>query len=131
MVLQKNQVNEIVIEVSERATLSNPFYLFEFVNKHTKQRVFCICVNESESIERYDLFNIEDKADPDPEAGEVNLASGTQYHVKIYEQPSDSNIDPEEEGVTLLKEDVWSVANNTAEPVAYNGASTTNVAYGG
>lgn len=129
MVIVKSEVNQVVIEISERATLTSPYYLFHFENVQSHQNYYCVCENLSTILQRSDEFSIEDKVGPVATDGEVNLPAG-EYHVKIYEQASSTNVDPAL-ATTLLKEDRWTVAGEEAEVVAYNGASNTGTAYGG
>ena len=129
MVLQKNQVNEIVIEVSQYGELSSPYYLFHFQSVPAGTDRYCVCTNTSTTLARCDRFSIEDKSNPDNTAGEINLPAGV-YHVKVYEQESDSNLDPEQAS-KLLKEDRWTVEGDTPEVTAYDGAPNNNEAYGG
>jgi hypothetical protein len=122
MILQKGQVNDLIIYVTERTTLDVPYFLFHFLNQGTDQNYYCTLLNTSVNPEHYDEFSLTEGAD-------VTLPAGT-YLVKVYEQPDPDNLDPENV-TSLVREDIWVVAGEEVETTAYNGASNTGAAYGG
>lgn len=93
MNINRGEINEVPVTVTEMTTLSAPvYYLFEF-----KPRIgipaYCIGTNTSTHTGRYDLFLIEETDSPDPLIGQVSLPSG-DYTYTIYQQSSSTNLDP-------------------------------------
>lgn len=85
-VLEKNTVNNIVVTISERSQLVDPFFLVVFSSKfdtdgHT---VNCSVQNGVASNVRFDLLVITEKTNPEPLLGEVYLIEG-EWSYKIYE----------------------------------------------
>jgi len=84
-VLDKSTVNNVVVTVSERSRLTDPFFLVVFSNKFSTSEVLKSCSLKSDfSNPRYDLFIIEEKTDPDPLSGEVYLIEG-EWSYEVYE----------------------------------------------
>ena len=85
-VINKGQVNNIVVTVSERSELLDPYYLIVFKNKFSTSDVYkyCSVQNGVASNVRYDLFVIEEKTSPDPLNGEVYLIEG-EWSYEVYE----------------------------------------------
>jgi len=131
MTINKNAINDIVVTVTEKTTIDNPIYLFEFFNKETKDFSYCISENTS-TQDRYDSFSIEDTNTPDPLMGQVNLTTG-EYRYKIYQQTSSTNLDPDNttpaEFTDWVEQGVLDVFGTETSPSQYEGA-TTNTAYG-
>ena len=77
-VLEKNKVNNVVLTLSERSQLLNPWFLIVFTNKFSTSDVIrsCSLQNGVSFNIRYDLLIIEEKASPDPLSGEVRLIEG-------------------------------------------------------
>ena len=73
--------------VTELQTLTAPHWLFEFIDEQSQQSVTCILENVSLSTSRYDEFQITDGVD-------VTFPYAGFYTYRIYEQESDSNLDP-------------------------------------
>jgi hypothetical protein len=85
-VLEKSMVNNIVVTVSERSQLLNPFFLIVFKSKFSIDDYFvnCSLQNSVASNVRYDLLVITEVASPDPLLGEVYLLEG-EWSYEIYE----------------------------------------------
>jgi hypothetical protein len=89
--------------------LTAPFWLFEFTHQQSFESVTCILDNISPGIARYDEFVITDGVD-------VVFPYNGDYTYRIYEQDSDTNLDPLqaynlcEEGIAVVIED--QAANN-------------------
>jgi len=127
--ITKNTINDkVIVTVTEKVTLVNPFFLFQFKKEETNDFYYCIAANTSTEKQRYDKFSIEDKANPNPLVGEVNLPIGT-YQYWIYEQSSSTNLDP-----TLTTSEVeQSLATvikiGTSPIITYESANTKNISY--
>lgn len=85
LILLRNSSNPIGVTASERATLSDPFFLFSFTNKMTEVTTNFFSERLNPDSNRYDLFEITMPSD-------VDLSSGS-YSYRIYEKESDDNTD--------------------------------------
>jgi len=110
MQLKKNQVNSnITLTLSEKTTLTDAVYLFNFNSDQTKEDYFLICQDlaTTEQKKRFNLFNITEGVD-DPLNSSIILGLTGRYHYTIYEQLSTTNLDPTglnivERGIMTLK----------------------------
>ena len=96
MILRKNSINVVGLTLVEKTTLPNPYYLFEFQNIYTRKKYFQIFTDVSVSGEartRANEFNIE-VVDSGSGANKIILGDIGQYNYTIYEQVSDSNLNP-------------------------------------
>jgi hypothetical protein len=96
MLLQKNSVNIVSLTLAEKTTLPSPYYLFEFQNVYTRKKYFQIFTDVSasgEARERANEFNIE-VVDSGSGANKIILGDIGLYNYTIYEQTSDSNLNP-------------------------------------
>lgn len=76
----------MIVTVTEKTTITNPFYLIHFESVATSKNAFFISSNISNSTDRFDEFVI---SPTDIET----LDEGT-YNYYIYAQLSDTNLDP-------------------------------------
>lgn len=89
--LFKNTANTIFVTLSEKTTISDPNYLFEFKSKQTNVSAFCLVGTDlTASLERGNKFVITEKTSPAPEDSEVELLVG-QYIYTAY-QLSDAQV---------------------------------------
>jgi len=87
--------NVVVLTLSEKVTISNPKFLFEFINNQTQQKYYCIASDTSLYTERYNKFNIIVKTTtPSPLIGEIQIPLGDEYTYNVYEQISSTNLVP-------------------------------------
>lgn len=103
--IQRGASNTVALTLYEKTTIAadDAHYLFEFINAQSNQKRYFIGIDTSNFISRYNLFTIVETEDPapDPLAGEVTLEQAGQWHYFVYEQESDSNLDPT--GLTLVE----------------------------
>ena len=120
----------MAVTLYEKTTLpyATVKYLFQFINDQTNVSSYCIPTDTSGFINRYNLFSIVDTASPDPLAGEVELDRG-EYHYFVYEQLSDSNLDPT--GLTLVESGITRVHEASAADTIYQNTSTNYQVYNG
>jgi hypothetical protein len=84
----------IDLTLSEKSTLTYPYYLFVFKNDATKQSVKFIAINRSTKRYRYDRFYITETSGTNDYLDSTITLSPTGYwHYKIYEQSSLTNLD--------------------------------------
>ena len=113
MQLKRNQLNSnITLTLSEKTTISDPVYLFQFESDQSKVSYYCICQDLATTAqkERYNLFDITEGTN-DPLNSKLVLGLQGRYHFYIYEQaPGSPNLDPTgltivERGIMTLKGD--------------------------
>lgn len=95
MLLKKSTTNsDIALTLTEKSTLSEPIYLFEFINKATKVSYTCICADSATATQkaRVNLFKLIEGVD-DRLNGSLVLGYAGQYEYIIYEQLSTTNLD--------------------------------------
>jgi len=85
-VIEKNTVNNIVLTLSERSQLVDPYYLIVFKSKFSTEDVYkyCSVQNQVASNIRYDLVVITEQTNPVALDGEVYLIEG-EWSYNIYE----------------------------------------------
>lgn len=105
ILLKTNQLNKIVVTVSQNAELANPEWLFSFTHIFSKERVTMILGNLSTHKTRYDEFGFYEGVG----MGKTQFPYTGQYNYGIWEQPAGSgNLDPAfaynlvESGIALL-----------------------------
>jgi len=84
--------------VTELTTISNPEYLFEFINEQSDDNndtQYCILADISTETERFNEFTITDGSD-------VDFPINGYYTYNVYEQANGSgNLDPD--GLTVVE----------------------------
>lgn len=124
--LNKLSVNRIAPTLYEKTTLSPVHYLFEFISRSRFTKSYCIPTELSTELLRSNIFNIEDKVNPNPLNGEVDLRPG-QYDYNVYEQLSSSNLNPA--GLSIVEDGMCRVYDNTDPNTRYANPSVTNTEY--
>jgi hypothetical protein len=89
----RGQSNSVVFTLTEKTTLSSPYFLVVFNNLATNELVYAICPDTSTQTTRYNLLTIIESNTSIPLSGQVKLVEGI-YQYKVYEQTSSSNLDP-------------------------------------
>ena len=91
ILLKTNQVNTMVVTVSQNATISNPEWLFSFTHIFSKQQVRFIPTDISSHKVRYDEFIFTEGQG----VGQIPFPYEGQYTYGIYQQPQGSgNLNP-------------------------------------
>lgn len=110
--IEQGTFNNIVLTLTENATIPNPFWLFEFENEYNteSQPIYWTMSDVSSYPERYNLFQLIEGVD-------VNLIKG-QYVYKVYESADPIIIDENttSENLDLVEEGrmvVWGQQLNT------------------
>ena len=85
------QVNTMTL--SERVTLTSPYFLLRLICDTTKTETSCIISDVSPYTYRYNKFLITEKANPTRINGEVYLPTIGGYTYEVYEQLSSTNLD--------------------------------------
>jgi hypothetical protein len=95
LVINKNANNTLVMTLTEKSTLSSPYFLFEFKSDITNNRVVFLASDLSNYNDRYNKFLITETS------GTVDLTSGTielnptgTWTYRVFEQTSSINLNP-------------------------------------
>lgn len=110
-VIRKNTINNIVVTVSERSQLVDPYFLIVFTNKFSTEEVTAVTsVQNGVAVNsRYDLFVITETPGAEPLNGEVYLIEG-EWSYKVYESTNQTLVVGEttgrvlQEGFIVVKE---------------------------
>lgn len=114
---------ELILTLTEKVTLSTPYYLFVFTHVTTKDQVkFIKAVADDESTHqsRYNAFTI------NPAVIFLDKQPG-QWHYKIYEQESAVNTDVSATGDELEDGKLILTAATAFEYTKYHSATSYNV----
>lgn len=129
-IINKGQNNFLIFTLSEKVTLTNPFYLFSFKHQVLMSSVNFIASDVSGFPTRYNKFLITETT------GTVNLTSGVVslpetgfYEYAIYEQTSSSNLDISNT-TGLLEIGMVKVESNLPIYREYDNQSKTIITYG-
>jgi hypothetical protein len=129
-IINKGQNNFLIFTLSEKVTLTNPYYLFTFKHQVLMSSVNFIASDVSGFPTRYNKFLITETT------GSVNLTSGVVslpetgfYEYAIYEQTSSSNLNLA--NVTGLLE-IGMIKVESTLPIynEYDNQSKTIITYG-
>lgn len=129
-IINKGQNNFLIFTLSEKVTLTNPYYLFSFKHQVLMSSVNFIASDVSGFPTRYNKFLITETT------GTVNLTSGVVslpetgfYEYAIYEQTSSSNLDVSNT-TGLLEIGMVKVESNLPIYREYDNQSKTIITYG-
>jgi len=123
-------INTLVVTVSEKVTISNPYYLLRIVHDQTNNEFACLVSDSSTETERYNRFQVLQGASPDPLDGEINITESGLFHYYIYEQTSSTNLDyTATQG--LLEVGKLTFALTVTADTDYTGYPTTSTVYQG
>lgn len=87
LVIEKAESKNWYLTLTEKVTISNPYFLFSFTHLLTDQVVNVILTDISTHKERYNQFAV-------VEGTTFTLLTG-EYQYKVYAQTSSSNLDPD------------------------------------
>jgi hypothetical protein len=115
-----NTSQNIVVTLNEKKTLSEPYYLFVFMNVTTREKVKFIkgtMSDLSESLSRYNEFNINTST-------LFDTYNDGEWNYTVYEQESAVNLD--EDSTTGIVEIGKMTLNKATEttPTMYNNPSS-------
>lgn len=95
VLINKNSNNTMVLTLTENSTLTNPFYLFNFVSDVTNESVNFIATDLSNYTDRYNKFLITETSGTQIlTSGTIELNPAGSWTYKVYEQTSDTNLNP-------------------------------------
>lgn len=116
ILINKNSANTCILTLSERTTLTNAKYLFEFINDSTKETKTFLCADISTNKERCNEFVITENTTENLLTGTVSLTIG-DWKYNIYEQTSTTNLVVANSGAKVEngKVEVKGTSTNLAE----------------
>lgn len=137
--LTQGQQNDVPAICSRNKDLPNPTYLWSTTHKLSNQRWQFIPYRIPPSVDYtpgYDLFNI-NVDDSIPQSLTGNTTSGTtnvhfipgEYYVKVYEQTSTGNTNPNLSFNVVYETLMTVVGTNQNNPVTYSGTSDIYIMY--
>lgn len=129
-IINKNSNNYLVFTLSEKVTLTNPYYLFSFKHQVEMNPINFIAFDSSLYKDRYNKFLITDTTGTTTlTSGIVSLSETGFYEYAIYEQTSSSNLDLNQTGNLL---EIGMVKVNSDKPIykEYDNEPKTIKTYG-
>lgn len=128
MIRLSSGANIVALTLTEKTTITNAVYLFEFENNQTHVKYYCIAADTSLFKDRYNLFTITvQNTTPDPLLGQIKIPLGDEYNYKVYEQVSATNLNPT--GLTEVERGYMTFDKSMTTRREYNGAETTRRGY--
>ena len=112
LLITKGETKFWYLTLTEKTTISNPYYLFSFIHRQTLKTYYFLLNDISSFKERYNKFSINETA--------FNFYEG-EYKYIIYAQTSSSNLNPNlanqmvETG--LLKVELSNNTTTTYQPI--------------
>ena len=105
--------NTVVFTLTERVTLSSPYFLVRIQSRRTNEtKRFILASNLSSDTGRYDKFTITETSGTEVlTSGTITMTAGDWWY-KIYEQASSTNLNEQVAG-TLLEEGILRVIDTT------------------
>jgi hypothetical protein len=121
--------NIVALTLSEKVTISNPTFLFEFINNQGQIKSYFIAADSSGYPDRFNLFAITlVAATPDQLLGEVVLNIGDEYTYNVYQQESTTNLDPALSGI-VVESGLMTYDKVLADRIEYTPATETRKIY--
>jgi len=113
ILLQTATANNITVTLKEKQTLETPYFLFVFNYEADDTIQYAIILSDLSSYTyRYNMFTLNLPTD-------IDIKTAGDYEYRIFEQTSDSNIDPDladnllETGKMRLKETSTTITSST------------------
>lgn len=132
ILLNQDTVNTAVFTLSELTTISNPYYLFEFISENTNVSKIFTGVDTSTNKDLYNQFSIE------LTSGAENLKNSIMqlpvkgyYTYNVYSMVTEGNLDIN--NITELVESGKVYVDDAVNPVkkSYAGGNNSKVVYNG
>ena len=129
-VINKNSNSVLVFTLSEKVTLTNPYYLFSLKGQTEMNPINFIVADTSDYIERYNKFLVTETSGTQTlTSGVVTLGDAGFYEYAIYEQTSSTNLEIVNT-TSLLEIGLIKVVGPTGTVQAYDNQSKTYITYG-
>jgi len=93
IVLENGVSNKVALTLTEKATLTTPYYLFEFIDDDSNISILFTGADISTNTNRYNEFLIEVNLSPeDLLDSKIELVTKGYYKYNVYEQVSATNL---------------------------------------
>lgn len=122
--ITRGQSNTVIFTLTERATLSAPYFLVRAKSRRTNEIKKFILDTNTGATERYDRFTITESTTEDLTNSTVTLTAGDWWYT-IYEQSSATNLNTDLT-TTLLEEGIFRVLD-TNDTYIYNESQETYI----
>lgn len=130
ILIHKDTDNTIAVTLREKATISNPTYLFEFTNDLTRSSKYFIGVDATTYPNRVNMFTItETNWSGDEASGIVELLPVGFWSYRVFEQASTTNLDVRLTGA-LVESGKVKVVGSTTNKQVYDNQPKQYVTYG-
>ena len=132
IVLENGISNKVALTLTEKATLTTPYYLFEFIDDDSNISILFTGSDISTNTNRYNEFLIEVNLSPeDLLDSKIELVTKGYYKYNIYEQVSATNL--LRANTTSLVENGKMYFNDIVLPIKkeYTDESNTKFVYNG
>ena len=117
----KGQSNTFTLTLSEKCTLTVPYFLFIFQSYTTREKLAIVLTDISQYTARYNRFTLVEPTD-------LILIPG-RWEYEVYEQDDDVNLDPAL-ATGLVEKGVMKVVDETATVNSvYDSEDNTNTIY--
>lgn len=109
LVITRGQANTLYVTLTEKQTLTSPYYLVRFTNLITNTSKYCICSDSSSYTDRYNALAFTESDTETPLTGQVKLNYEGEWRYEIWEQTSSTNLNPDattsllETGIAVVK----------------------------
>lgn len=127
-VIAKNTTNTLYFTLTEKVTLTSPYFLFEITNQVDNTPIYFIGTDTSSYPSRINKFSIVEGTN-NPTLGQIICTNVGQYNYRVWEQSSSTNLDPANAS-TLLETGIILVNGTTATTTVYQPTRQTAVIYG-
>ena len=93
MVLLEFGSNNCIFTLTEKTTITNPDYIFVFVDDHTGKKYACTATDISAYTSKYNKFNLIVGSSNIPLSGQIGLVNYGFYHYYVYQSSDASTFD--------------------------------------
>lgn len=126
IVINKAQANTVTVTLKEKTTITNAYYLWEFISKASGVKKYCIQPTDLSAYkDRYNQFVITEDSTPNNLAGEVTLSLTGEWMYNVYEQASSTSLDPI--GKAIVESGLVKVVGTATTDTQYTRTVTTAV----
>lgn len=127
-IINKGQANHLVFTLTEKVTLTAPYYLFEIINQQDLIPIYFLATDISPYPSRFNEFVITEGASA-PLTGNIVCTNVGQYNYRIFEQTSGTNLSPAS-ATSILETGIIKVVGTTATKIVYSNPVQQSVIYG-
>ena len=124
VIVNRTSSNVVVFTLTERVTLSSPYFLASLKSRRTNEVKNFILSSNTGSTDRYDKFTITESVTENLTNSTVTLTGGDWWY-KIYEQTSATNLNPDAT-TSLLEQGILRVVD-TSDSYIYSEPTDTYV----